>query len=1005
MQTGDGDNTAPFLHVLEQIFDVSEAAKRVVVCHGCFLQLSSSLVKIRLLLRDILEDAQDYSSPVNSIIQLLSTELKNAQELIAICTDKSKFYLLLNCRTYEKCIQAILLSLASALLGLSFDNVDITLKSKNKIKRLCRDLQAMQIRISVEEEDLVNNAELVARNQYVDAKHSNELLYKMATLAGISLERSSLKREYDELRREKEAVSLNKHESEVLQLEQIISLLSSADALGSATEREQQYQDRRRSLDSNCSLPPLQTFYCPITQDVMENPVEIESGQTFEMTAIQQWFAEGHKVCPVTKMELQSLSLRPNRLLRQSIEEWRDRNTTIKLAAMAGRLNSGNEETITKALLEIQFLCEENSLHKSWVSAEGLIPVLVGLLGSNKRELKKKTLATLSTLVANHSENKVKVCNAGAIEHAVRSLARDAGEARQAVALLLELSREESLCEMISKVQGCILLLVTMASSTENTIAAANAREVLKLFAKDDNNVAQMAQVNYFRPLLECLERGSQSTQILMANTLSRMQLSDQSRALLVQEGVIAPLVRLASESNSEGKAAALGAFQNLSVLQENRNPMIEGGVMKPLLEVLLTVKSIAVTTREHAAATFANLAMSSQGCSIRELWGSRRDIDEVLLQLMSLLNLTGPSIQSHILRALNFICCHPASVGLREALRERESIQYLAGFMDAEDTEVRLYALKVLLTLTKDGGGDILAEQMLPEAYKALVVLFSLESLEEEKAAAMGILGNLPLNNRQVTERMLQAGVLPSILDILKKCSSRMPGRINTPLVENAVWTLIRFTLPTDIELQLHTAKLGVIPLLVNLLSMSTPLVKCRVAMSLQQFSENTPRLSVPAKGSGGWWCFAPPPLPGCIVHGGVCSVEDTFCLHESGAIAPLIQALEEKEENLDEAALSALVTLVRDECWERGSDVIVDARGVMPIIKKLSTDNADVQEQALKVLEKILRKEKYKSKFGNAAQMPLVSLTQDGTASTRPLAAKILAHLNILHDQSSYF
>lgn len=1000
MQRGGGGNTAPFVHLLEQIFEISEAAKHVVVCHGCFSQLSSSLAKIRLLLHDVLDG---HSSSVFIIIQALDTELKNAKELISICTDKSKFYLLLNCHTYAKCIQAILSSLASALLELTSDGVDLTLKSKNKIKLVCRDMQAMQIRVSAEEEDLVKKVEHEVCNRLVDAKHSNELLYKMATMAGISLECSALKNEYDELRREKEMVALGKHESEVLQLDKIISLLSSADALGSATEREKQYHEQRRSLDCNC-LPPLQTFFCPITQDVMENPVEIDSGHTFEMTAIQKWFAEGHKVCPVTKMELQSLSVRPNRLLQQSIEEWKDRNTVLKLAAMSARLNSGIDEQITEALLEIQVLCEEKSVHKYWIAAEGLIPVLVALLGSNKRELKKKTLATLSKLVADNSENRIKVCSAGAAEYAVRSLARDAGEAKQAVALLLELSKEEGLCEMISKVQGCILLLVTLANS-DNTIAAMNAKDVLTSLATDDNNVVLMAEVNYFKPLLECLEKGSQSTQIIMANTLSRIPLSDQSRALLVQEGVTAPLVRLASESNSEGKTAALGAFRNLSALRENRNSMIESGVMQPLLEVLLTVKSIAVATREHAAATFANLAMSSQSSGISDLWGSQRDIDEVLLQLMSLLNLTGPSIQSHILRALNSICCHSASVGLRETLRDRESIQFLARFMDAKDTEVRLHALKLLLTLTKDGGGDILAQEMVPESYEVMVDLFSLESFEEEKAAAMGILGNLPLNNRQVTERMLQAGVLSSIVTILERCSSRVSGRINTPLVENAVWTLIRFTLPTDTTLQLHTAKYGVIPLLVNLLSLSSPLVKCRAAMSLQQFSESTPKLSVPVKGSGSWCCFAPPPEPGCVVHGGVCSVEGTFCLLESGAISPLIQALEEREDDLDEAALSALLTLLSDELWERGSDVIGDAGGVLPIIRKLTVDDTGVQEKALMLLEKILRKDKYKAKFGNIAQMPLVSLAQEGTVLTRPLAAKLLAHLNILHEQSSYF
>ncbi|KAH7298640.1 hypothetical protein KP509_25G052400 [Ceratopteris richardii] len=889
------------------------------------------------------------------------------------------------------------------MLDLTADHMDIPLKTKNKIKLLCRDMQAMEIRVSAEEDDLVKLVELVVRNHYTDSKHSNEVLYKLATMAGISMERSSLRHEFDELRQEKELLAQDKDDAEVLQLNQIISVLSSADALGSATVGEQLYREQRQGVDNNF-LPPLQTFYCPITQEVMENPVEIESGQTYEMAAIQKWFAEGHRVCPITKMELSNLSLKPNRLLQQSIEEWKDRNTIMKVATMVSRLNSGDESSLSEALLELQAICEEKSIHKYWVAAEGLIPVLVSLLGSSKRELKKKILATLTAVVSDNSENRVKACDAGAAEHAVRSLARDLGEARQAVTLLSELCKEESICRKVSKVQGCILLMVTLANS-DNMMAATNAKELLSLFAKDDENVVHMAKVNYFGPLVECLHKGSLSTKIFMANTLADLLLPDQSKALLVQEGVVSFLVRLASENNLEAKAASLGAFRNLSSSCENGVAMIKDGVMNPVLEVLLTVKSVAVPIRENAAATFANLAMCCESNVINRLWGTQRDVGEVLLQLMSLLNLTGPNIQSHILKALECICKSSTSLGLRERLRERESIQFLAHFMNDKDATVRLYALKFLFTLTKDGGADTLVEELSPDSFDSMVGLFSLDSLEEEKIAAMGILGNLPLNNRKVTERMLQVGVLPSIVSILDKYSSAQFGRTSPMLVENAMWTLIRFTLQTDVELQLHTARHGIIPILVNLLSVGTPLIKCRAAMSLQQFSESTVKLSIPVKKSKGLCCFSPLPDAGCVLHGGLCSVEDTFCLIESNAVTPLIQALDDNDDDLDEAVLSCLVTLVSGDLWVKGSDIIAEANGVKQIIKKLTSENAGVQEKALSVLDKILMKEDYKVKFGSVAQMPLVSLAQAGTAQTRPLAAKLLAHLNILHDQSSYF
>lgn len=100
------------------------------------------------------------------------------------------------------------------------------------------------------------------------------------------------------------------------------------------------------------------------------------------------------------------------------------------------------------------------------------------------------------------------LCNAGAIEYVVRSLARDASEARHAVSLLMELSKEELSRERISKVQGCILLLVTIMNS-EAVPSAANAKEILELLANGDDNVVLMANANYFKPLVKSLNEGS----------------------------------------------------------------------------------------------------------------------------------------------------------------------------------------------------------------------------------------------------------------------------------------------------------------------------------------------------------------------------------------------------------------------------------------------------------------------------------------------------------------
>lgn len=94
-----------------------------------------------------------------------------------------------------------------------------------------------------------------------------------------------------------------------------------------------------------------------------------------------------------------------------------------------------------------------------------------------------------------------------AIESIVHSLGRRLGERKLAVELLLELSKYDLLREHIGKVQGCILLLVTMSSCDDNQ-AARDATELLEKLSCSDQNVIQMAKANYFKHFLQRLSTG-----------------------------------------------------------------------------------------------------------------------------------------------------------------------------------------------------------------------------------------------------------------------------------------------------------------------------------------------------------------------------------------------------------------------------------------------------------------------------------------------------------------
>jgi len=63
------------------------------------------------------------------------------------------------------------------------------------------------------------------------------------------------------------------------------------------------------------AIPP--TFICPITQEVMIDPVFTEDGNTYEREAIREWL-EAADTSPLTNEKLDSKSLTPNLAIRKN---------------------------------------------------------------------------------------------------------------------------------------------------------------------------------------------------------------------------------------------------------------------------------------------------------------------------------------------------------------------------------------------------------------------------------------------------------------------------------------------------------------------------------------------------------------------------------------------------------------------------------------------------------------------------------------------------------------
>ncbi|MQM09591.1 hypothetical protein Taro_042466 [Colocasia esculenta] len=72
---------------------------------------------------------------------------------------------------------------------------------------------------------------------------------------------------------------------------------------------------------SYSDMPP-EEFRCPLSCELMHEPVVIASGQTYERTAIQKWFREGNDTCPKTQKKLTNTAMVPNSCMKELISNW-----------------------------------------------------------------------------------------------------------------------------------------------------------------------------------------------------------------------------------------------------------------------------------------------------------------------------------------------------------------------------------------------------------------------------------------------------------------------------------------------------------------------------------------------------------------------------------------------------------------------------------------------------------------------------------------------------------
>ncbi|KAI7993981.1 putative U-box domain-containing protein 42 [Camellia lanceoleosa] len=196
-----------------------------------------------------------------------------------------------------------------------------------------------------------------------------------------------------------------------------IPYLHPVESLESIT-RSGQTRDRNSSSGSSATLPHVEymeplydTFFCPLTKKIMDDPVTIESGVTYERKAITEWFGNSknkdHIICPKTGKKLVSRVLSTNMALKATIDEWKERNEASRIKVARADLSLASTDSMAlEALQDLQSICHGNYTNKIQILSIGMLPLVAKFLEYKDRNVRCATLELLLQLAEDDDEGK-----------------------------------------------------------------------------------------------------------------------------------------------------------------------------------------------------------------------------------------------------------------------------------------------------------------------------------------------------------------------------------------------------------------------------------------------------------------------------------------------------------------------------------------------------------------------------------------------------------------------
>ncbi|XP_030966484.1 U-box domain-containing protein 13 isoform X1 [Quercus lobata] len=577
--------------LIEMVNDISSISEYRCTVKKHYCNLARRL-KLLIPLFEEIRDTKELVVPEETVeaLKSLREALESAKELLRFGCEGSKIYLVLEREKIMNKFHEVTAQLEQALNGISYENLDISDEVKEQVELVLAQFRRAKGRVDAPDVELHEDL-LSLYNKSNDAATDPAVLRRLADklqLMGIvDLTQESLAlHEMVDASGGDPGESIEKMSMLLKKIKDFVQT-ENPDIEASAGEKGNPPScSGQVSSDKNSKAPVIPVdFRCPISLELMKDPVIVSTGQTYERACIEKWLDAGHGTCPKTQQILANTVLTPNYVLRSLIAQWCEANgieppkrpsstrpskTTsacspaerTKIESLLRKLTSSNPEDQRSAAGEIRLLAKRNADNRVAIAEAGAIPLLVGLLSTPDSRTQEHAVTALLNLSI-CEDNKGSIISSGAVPGIVHVLKKGSMEAREnAAATLFSLS---------------------VVDENKITIGASGA----------------------IPPLVTLLSEGTQRGKKDAATALFNLCIFQGNKGKAVRAGVVPTLMRLLTEPGGGMVDEALAILAILASHAEGKASIGSAEAVPVLVEV---IGNGSPRNRENAAAVLVHL-------------------------------------------------------------------------------------------------------------------------------------------------------------------------------------------------------------------------------------------------------------------------------------------------------------------------------------------------------------------------------------------------------------